>query len=583
MSGSLASARASGPASLPHAGQIWRYVYNVNPLSTSSEPSQVDQGLYGTSGSMSRADSEVEAYFHSATQADSIQLAISAALADSYKLASSAHLASSGLVPASPHVGSPSVRRQTTPAGDKEESATLATIVWPGAPPPEVQSVAPLPTVSSLSDGCSSSPRSPASHHPSRNSMQPKPHFSRQVSSAVPEIVSDDPVEFIRPSSSTVDLYPVPPRTPPNNSIDDNPLYLPDLGSPTASRPSTSPFIPNLPARDALQSLQHRERSPTPQSTFSPSPSPRPTQPHDLSPASARGGWVRRDVRRRSVRLGADRLPSASPSRHTVAAAGPASRSAGSSMLHASRSALELRSQTSFDAASVDGSEHGAAVALRTGRGVHRRADSDAGSHRSRTPPGSVAGSSFAASPRLPWAPQTERRARRSSSALRLGATSRSPAAFARHPPAAAPLASSSFLDEYEDAETLVRLRRSSTATGRTLRPCASATDLRGGSSVAAGASFFSAGRIGAPSEAASDLSRRPSLAARLGGGRDRGRYLQTLYTNSIRSTDRPPAAPAATPPGVPSLNFRTYDFGLSRKFTFSDGSRIKVHGDCQG
>lgn len=600
MSGSLASAQAATPASLPQAGEVWRYVCNVNPLSTLSEFSQVDPDSSELLSTMNTA--ETDARVHSATDADSVQLAISAALADSFKLASSTQLASSGLVPASLGVGSPGAKQPASAAGDKAESATLATIVWPGSTPPDATTSAPQPTVSSADDGSpsSTSPRSPDAHPTTRRSGITQ-RFSHTIPSAVPEIMSDDPIGFSSPTPSTIDLYPVAPRTPPTNT----PLQLSRPSSPraqqaTKTRPA-GPFIPPLPPLDTRLDLRHRDNySRTPRSTYSPrsssrSPLPRSSsfmsQPHDLSPASARGAWVRRSVRRGNVRLGAERLPSQSPSRHTPAAAGAAIRSDGSSMLRPSQSAIELGTTAGggSEALSVDGSHLGGGSAtprtspVRIGRGSIRRADGDGGSARSVTPPGSVAGSSLAVSPRLPWAPRVERRR-----PIKLGAASRSPAAAARHPPAA--MVSSSFLDEYEDAESIMRLRRLSTVGGRSMRASPS-VDMLTSPSAVAGASFFSGaglttygtaaaaaaiasdgGRLASTQSDCASLTRRASLASRLGGGRDRSRYLRALYMSAEQA---PPAA--ATPPGVPSLNFRQYDFALSRQFTFSDGSRITL------
>lgn len=214
---------------------------------------------------------------------------------------------------------------------------------------------------------------------------------------------------------------------------------------------------------------------------------------------------------------------------------------------------------------------------------------------RSVTPPGSVAGSSAGVSPRVPWTRRTERRQQ-----LRLGAVSKSPVNYARHTPAA--LASSSFLDEYDDAESLIRLRRSNTVAARALRPSASATDMLANQSAMGDGSFMSAGgltasgvtmaaaaaacRRGAPSDG-SMLSprggRRLSLAARLGGGSDRYRYLRALYMGSHSDMGTPDEAPPPTPMGVPSLNFRKYDFALSRQFTFSDGTSIRMPQDNRG
>lgn len=527
---------------------------------------------------------------HSANS-DSVQLAISVALADSFKLASSTQLTSSGLVRATMDMGSYSAKHLAPEPGDKGESATLATIVWPGSELQEASASAPQHPISSPKTASPSSPRSPVARHIHRKSvLSTQALSSRHTSSAVPEIVSDGPIMSFEAPASTVDLYPVAPPTPPN----DNPLYVAHPSCTSDRRAQTSPFI-RPPA--ALRSAEHLPRrdsfSRTPLSTMSAhsssrSPLPRSpsmkSQPPDLSPASARGGWVRRDVRRSRVRLGADRMPSLSASRHTPAAGGPAVRSSGSAALRPSSSAIELGRIATFGslASSMDGSQMCEPPAdnippVRTGRSALRRSDVD-GSQLSMTPPASVAGSSVAASPRLPWAPRSERR-----QPVRFGAVSKSPAASARHTPAAH--GGSSFLNEYDDVESLVRLRRSSTVGSHVLRPSASAIEMLSGHSMVGSASFMSAaGRTDAPSDGAAlspRSGRRPLLAARLGGTSERARYLQAMQPPSDLDTRRS-TAPEDIPLGIHGLNFRTYDFALSRQFTFSDGSRIRMPQDPQ-
>eukprot|EP00892_Ulva_mutabilis_P008556 jgi/Ulvmu1/6072/UM027_0050.1 len=569
-------------ASLPQAGQVWRYVCNVNPLSTNSELSQVDHDTMALSETLTTVD--VGGGSHSANS-DSVHLAISAALADSFKLASSTQLTSSGLVPATLDVDSASTKHPA--AGDKTESATLATIVWPGTAPQNASSSAPQHTVSSRH---TSPPRSPAARLFPHKSV-----LSTHASSAVPDIISDDPIMQYDTPPSTVELYPIGPPTPPNES--QKPLYACSRSlapghrhdnSQVARRFTTPLNLHQLPRGDSFPATPNTM---SPRSSLSPlphSPSMR-SRPSDLSPATSRGGWVRRSIRRSPVRLGADRPPSLSPSRHTPAAGGAAQRSAGSAALRPTASAVELSHMATDSLAGSVVGDHifdasaDALEPMRTGRGALRRADSS-GSQRSITPPASVANSSFVASPRLPWAPRTERRR-----PVKLGAASKSPATRARHPPAAlsttpgSGLSSTSFLDEYEDAASIVRLRHSSTLGANVLRPSASAMDMLADRSTAGGASFMSAAaHTDAPSDACplSPHSRLPSLASRLGGSSSsRMAYLRALHTAEVDAAARKPAAEEIRL-GAPALNFRTYDFALSRQFTFSDGTRIRMPQD---
>lgn len=378
-------------------------------------------------------------------------------------------------------------------------------------------------------------------------------------------------------------------------------LPRPLLPSPASHSALRSPPIdvqPPRPPRHTYRNLGAERNLNDPQpATQPPRPHSTPLMPqHPQRPAGAEPTHAarrRRELRRRQLMLGAERPRSASAVRHTRAAFGTVTRSAGAATLNARRSGVDLHSRGIGDASGALDSA-GCGTSTPCGVAAVSGDHSDVDSLPGGTSPVSVAGSSRGGSPRLPWRPRSlERR----SASLQVGAPreQRSQQDVPRDTTASDTYDDLSFFsssvddvqdDDIADSPTPTRLGgvthlhpiHASISGPYLPESCVGGgarrllrLGHRPGQYVAGDDTFM------ALSAAPSDVipmttpeGHEPAQSAGYGPRRDRNRYMRLLYS---RETGRSPD----TPPGVPSLNFKKYEFPMTRTFTFSDGSRVRM------